>query len=85
VNIHELYSDADLNKFLGKLGGKIVLTAPKRKLELQFNPLAVRLSEEDLESMAELKVGGIEGGWRRQRESDDEDKTTFSGRSRTFL
>ncbi len=74
VNIYELYSDADLNKFRGKLGGKIVLTAPKRKLELQFNPLAVRLSDEDLESMAELKVGGIEGGRRRQRESDDEDR-----------
>ena len=63
------------------------MTAPKRKLELQFNPLAVRLSEEDLESMAELKVGGIEGGRRRQRESDDEDKekSNFSLRRKELL
>ena len=29
---------------------------PKRKLELNFDPLAVRLSEEELEGMAELHI-----------------------------
>ena len=72
VNTSELYSEDDLNKFRGKLRDKIVLTAPKRKLELQFNPLAIRFSEEYLEQMAELKIGGIEGGQSQQRESDYE-------------
>ncbi len=56
INTQEIYSEADLNQYRGKLRNKIVFTMPKRKLELQFNPVAVRLSEEELEGMAELHV-----------------------------
>ena len=56
VNTRELYSEKDLEKYWGKLRGKIVLTHPKRKLSLNFKPQAVRLSEEELEDMAELHI-----------------------------
>jgi len=56
VNTKEIFSIAELEKYKGKLRGKIVFTKPKRKLTLNFNPAAVRLSEEELDDMAELKI-----------------------------
>ncbi len=56
VNSQKIYSESDLSQYRGKLRNKIVFIMPIRKLELQFNPLAVRLSEEELEGMAELHV-----------------------------
>ena len=56
VNIKEIFSMSDLEKFKGKLRGKIVFTQPKRKLTLNFNPAAVRLSDAELDDMAELKI-----------------------------
>ena len=51
-----LFSEKDLMKYRGKLKGKIVLTKPKRKLTLDFKPDAVRLSDEELDGMAELRI-----------------------------
>lgn len=42
---------ADLAKYTGKLGGKIVLMAPTREYQLSFEPLAERLTDKDLEEM----------------------------------
>jgi carboxypeptidase Q len=56
VNTEEIFSMADLDEFKGKLRGKIVFTKPKRELGLNFNPAAVRLSDEELDGMAELKI-----------------------------
>ncbi len=56
INTQEIYSERDLDQYRGKLRNKIVFTMPKRKLKLQFSPLAVRLSEEELEGMAKLHV-----------------------------
>lgn len=56
VNIEEIFSIEELEKHKGKLRGKIVFTKPKRKLTLNFNPAAIRLSKEELDDMAELKI-----------------------------
>ncbi len=56
VNTREIYSESDLDRYKSQLVNTIVFTMPKRKLELQFNPVAVRISEEELEGMAELKI-----------------------------
>ena len=56
VNIKEISSLADLDRYEGKLRGKIIFTKPKRKLTLNFEPAAVRLSDEELDDMAELHI-----------------------------
>ena len=56
VNTNKIFFISDLEKFKGKLRGKIVFTKPKRKLTLNFNPAAVRLSDAELNDMAELKI-----------------------------
>ena len=56
MNSQAIYDDSDLDRYRGKLRNKIVFIMPKRNLELQFDPLAVRLSEEELEGMAELHI-----------------------------
>ncbi len=56
VNKKEIFSMADLDKYKGKLRGKIVFTKPKRKLTLNFSPAAVRLSDKELDDMAELHI-----------------------------
>lgn len=42
---------ADLDRFKGKLGGKIVLMPPTREYELSFQPSATRYTEEELKEM----------------------------------
>ncbi|UCE42238.1 MAG: M20/M25/M40 family metallo-hydrolase [Candidatus Aminicenantes bacterium] len=56
VNTEEIFSKTDLEKYNGKLRGKIIFTKPKRKLTLNFDPATVRLSKEELDDMAELKI-----------------------------
>ncbi|HEY2962188.1 MAG TPA: M20/M25/M40 family metallo-hydrolase [Pyrinomonadaceae bacterium] len=46
-------SDADLEKFKGKLKGKIVLTSPMRDVAAHFDPLGTRLTERDLLILAD--------------------------------
>ena len=56
INTEEITSESDLEKYRGRLRGKIVLTKPKPKLELDFKPRATRLSKEDLDDMAEMRI-----------------------------
>ena len=56
VNTQEIYSEADLEKYRGKLRGKIVLTMPGPELKPDFSPRAVRLSKEVLDDMAEMRI-----------------------------
>lgn len=56
IETKKIFSTADLLKYKGKLRGKIVFIMPKRVLKPNFNPLAVRLSDEELENMATLRL-----------------------------
>jgi hypothetical protein len=46
---------ADLNKYKGKLGGKIVLLTSARRVEPNFAPLAQRTADEELLKLANAK------------------------------
>jgi carboxypeptidase Q len=46
-------TEADFEKFKGKLNGKIVLTAPMRDVSAHFDPLGTRLNEKDLLMLAD--------------------------------
>src|SRR5215213_1774162 len=46
-------TEADLEKFKGKLKGKIVLTAPLRDVAAHFDPLGTRLNEKELLELAD--------------------------------
>jgi hypothetical protein len=47
-------TEADLDKYKGKLNGKIVLVSPVRELKAEEKALAERLTDEDLKKMADL-------------------------------
>ncbi len=46
-------TDADFEKYKGKLNGKIVLTAPMRDVAAHFDPLGTRLNEKELLELAD--------------------------------
>jgi hypothetical protein len=46
-------TEADFDKFKGKLNGKIVLTAPMRDVAAHFDPLGTRLNEKELLTLAD--------------------------------
>ncbi len=46
-------TEADFEKFKGKLNGKIVLTAPMREVAAHFEPLGTRLNEKELLTLAD--------------------------------
>jgi hypothetical protein len=46
-------AEADLEKYKGKLNGKIVLTSPMRDVPAHFDPLGTRLNEKDLLGLAD--------------------------------
>ena len=46
-------TEADLEKYKGKLSGKIVLTAPMREVAAHFDPLGTRLNEKELLALAD--------------------------------
>jgi carboxypeptidase Q len=59
-------TEADFEKFKGKLNGKIVLTAPLRDVSAHFDPLGTRLNEKDLLTLAdapEPRPGGNRGNF----------------------
>ena len=56
INMEEITSESDLQKYRGRLGGKIVFTKPKPTLELDFKPRATRLSKAVLDDMAEMRI-----------------------------
>jgi len=52
VNTDEIFTEADLDQYRGKLNGKIVLTKPIVKLSPNFEPEARRRSTEELDRLA---------------------------------
>jgi hypothetical protein len=46
-------TEADFDKFKGKLNGKIVLTGPMRDVAAHFDPLGTRLNEKELLTLAD--------------------------------
>ncbi len=56
---------ADLEKYKGKLGGKIVLMPPTSEYELSFQPSATRYTDDDLMKMKEDTRGRRRGPMRR--------------------
>ncbi len=48
-------NDADLEKWKGKLAGKIVLPVPTREVKAHFEPEASRMSEADLEKLSKFE------------------------------
>lgn len=57
-------TDADLEKFKGKLNGKIVLTAPMREVPAHFQAKATRLTEKELLTLADAPEPRPAGGGR---------------------
>lgn len=59
-------TEADFEKYKGKLNGKIVLTAPMRDVAAHFDALGTRLNEKDLLTLAdapEPRPGGNRGNF----------------------
>jgi len=56
IDISNLDGTSDLDAYRGKLDGKIVLVASERVLAPNFEPQAVRLSDEELRGMARLDI-----------------------------
>jgi len=60
IDTKKIFSEPDLERFKGKLRGKIIFVVPKRLLTLNFRPDAVRLSKEELDDMEELRIRPME-------------------------
>lgn len=56
VNTLEIYSESDLQKYRGKLGDKIIFISPEVPIKPDFEPRAFRLSDADLDTMAETQI-----------------------------
>jgi carboxypeptidase Q len=54
----EISSEADIEKYKGKLKGVIVLSQPAREVEAQFKPLGTRYGEKELEDLAKAPEPG---------------------------
>lgn len=54
---------ADLEKYKGKLHGKIVLTAPAKNLQMSMTPQAHRLTDEELQQRTMFVPGAGRGGF----------------------
>ncbi len=52
VYVEQMATDADLNKYKGKLAGKIVLMPVTQTYKVNFEPLAFRWTDEELETFA---------------------------------
>jgi len=54
--------EIDLEKYRGKLAGRVVLIGAVRQLDARFDPLATRVTEEELEKLAGAGLPGRGGG-----------------------
>lgn len=71
-------SESDLARFKGSLKGAIVLTAPPRDLAARFDPLATRLSDRELLSLANAdEPTGGRGPRRREGSTFPQKKLQF--------
>lgn len=50
--VFDIQSKEDIEKYRGKLGGKILLRAPTQNYTMNFKPLASRYTEEELQNLA---------------------------------
>ena len=66
INTDELYGEDDLLKYRGCLKGKIICLKPERRLTLNFQPPASRLSRDELDDMAELRILDLQPGRKAQ-------------------
>jgi len=64
VVLLDIRSESDLEKYKGKLAGKIVLMPSTSTYEVSFEPLASRYTDDELEALAKASTGGQQG--RRQ-------------------
>jgi len=88
-----IQTPADLDKWKGKLKGKIVLTVPLQELAFPTTPLARRYTDEELKELVpeELPTGG--GGGRGGRGGQNaalaamtpEERTAFMEKQRSFF
>jgi len=62
IDTSEVFEVEDLEPWRGKLNAKIVLVSPPRELKPNFEPQAVRLSDEELREMARLEIGRLDTG-----------------------
>ena len=72
-------TDADLERWKGKLKGKIVLAMPIREVKASFDPLAKRYTDDELKKLEEIDPSG---GPRRQV---DRSQFTFAAKRLQFL
>ncbi len=61
-------SDADFEKYRGKLNGAIVLTQQEQKIKPEFTPDARRNDEKSLQELAQAPEPGAQPSWRARRE-----------------
>ncbi len=75
INFDEISSEADLEKYRGKLQDAIVFTAPKQEVSLIIPLLEERFSDDKLDEMASVKVGPSGSDRRRgRRRREEEDR-----------
>ena len=56
IDPQQIHSDADLDRYRGRLRGKIVFTSPKRALTPNFSSDATRLTAADLDGLAAAPI-----------------------------
>ena len=62
IDTSKVFKVEDLEPWRGSLTSKIVLVSPPRDLTPNFEPQAVRLSDEELRDMARLEIGRLDTG-----------------------
>jgi carboxypeptidase Q len=68
----DVKTDADLDKYKGKLKGAIVLLSSAREVKAHFTPEGTRLSDEELLRWANAEPPGAGGGGRRTEMSEEQ-------------
>jgi hypothetical protein len=87
----QIQTPADMDKFHGKLKGKVVLTSPVLELPFPTTPLARRYTEAELAALVPeiIPTGGGRGGRgglaAGQPQMTMEERQAFQGRLRTFM
>ena len=87
----QIQTQADMDKFHGKLNGKIVLTSPVLEIPFPTTPLAHRYTDAELAELVPeiIPTGGGRGGRgglaAGQPQMTMEERQAFQGRMRTYL
>ncbi len=64
VVLVDIQSEADIEKYRGKLKGKIVMVPSTTQYEVSFAPLAKRYTDEELAALTLAEAGGARGAFR---------------------